>query len=62
MVAVKSLFVLALENIPPYPSPSEYASQVLPPCHSLYEPLYNLYYEEERVKYRPAHQEKFKYV
>ena len=60
MNAVKSLFLLALENIPQYPSPSEYASHCLPSCHALYEPLYNLYYEEERGKYRALHQEKFK--
>ena len=60
MEGVKSLFVLALQNIPPVPSPSEYAHYYLPTCHALYEPLYNLYYEEERAKYRAAHQEKFK--
>ena len=60
MNGVKSLYVLALENIPQVPSPSEYARLCLPTCHALYEPLYNLYYEEERAQYRAAHQEKFK--
>ena len=60
MNCVKSLYVLALENIPQVPSPSEYARLCLPSCHALYEPLFNMYYEEERAKYRPVHQEKFK--
>ena len=62
MAAVKSLYTLALESIPPYPSPNEFASNYLPKCHALYEPLYNLYYEEERQRYRSEHEMLNKYV
>ena len=60
MNGVKSLYQLALENIPKVPSPSEYARLCLPTCHGVYYDLFNLYYEEEREKYREDHQEKFK--
>ena len=56
MAAVKSLYTIALENVPPYPSPSKFAENYLPKCHALYEPLYNLYYEEERQRYRSEHE------
>lgn len=62
MAAVKSLYTLALESVPAYPSPSEFANTYLPNCHSLFEPLYNLYYDEERQIYRSEHKAKFKQV
>ena len=62
MDAVKSLYTLALESVPAYPSPSEFANNYLPQCHSLFEPLYNLYYEEERQIYCSEHEAKMKYV
>ena len=60
MAQVKSLFALALEAIPAIPSPSLVVSTLLPRCHSVFEPVYNLYYEEEREMYRQQHRVLFK--
>ena len=59
-MGVKSLFTLALEAIPPTPSPSALVSQLLPRCHAVFEPVYNLYYEEERQEFREQHRVLFK--
>ena len=60
IMKVKSLSTLALEAIPPTPSPSTLITMLLPRCHTLFEPVYNLYYEEERAHFRDEHRVLFK--